>query len=223
VDLSIIFILLTGFGLGLAHSFDPDHVVAISALLCSHKSLRKSITSAAVWGIGHSAVLLVIGLFLLIFSVIIPQDVLNFFDCSTGVLLIILGSLVIRPLIAERISHHKTSHQKNIQPHSSSGSHTHGYAHLQKSALTGVLQGLGGSAALMLVTVSAVNSVEVGVVFIFLFGVGVILGMVGIAYFIGSVLAYTASNLEKIHKAIKALTGTASVVFGIVIIVYALF
>ncbi len=95
-------------------------------------------------------------------------------------------------------------------------------AHLHKSALTGALQGLGGSAALMLVTLSTVNSVGIGLVFICLFGAGVILGMVGIACLVGSVIAYTASNLEKVHKIIKALTGSVSIVFGIVIIVYAL-
>ena len=75
----------------------------------------------------------------------------------------------------------------------------------------------------MLVTLSTVNSVGVGLVFICLFGVGVILGMVGIACLVGSVIAYTASNLEKVHKIIKALTGSVSIVFGILIIVYALF
>ena len=94
--------------------------------------------------------------------------------------------------------------------------------HLHKSAFTGALQGLGGSAALMLVTVSTVNSVEIGAIFIFLFGVGVILGMVGIACLVGSIIAYTASNLEKVHKIIKVLTGSASIVFGIAIILYAL-
>jgi hypothetical protein len=48
------------------------------------------------------------------------------------------------------------------------------------------------------------------------------LGMVGIACLVGSVIAYTASNLEKVHKLITALTGSASIVFGIIIIVYAL-
>jgi ABC-type nickel/cobalt efflux system permease component RcnA len=231
MDLSIIFILLTGLGLGLAHSLDPDHVVAVSTLLCNNKSLRKSITSATVWGVGHSAVLLIIGLLVLTLSVVIPQSVLKLFDCAAGVLLIILGSLVIRPLIVERIRpsqiihEHTHSHQQSHQ-HSHSHDHTnenhHGHAHLHKSALTGALQGLGGSAALMLVTLSTVNSIGVGLVFICLFGVGVILGMVGIACLVGSVMAYTASNLEKVHKIIKALTGSASIVFGIVIIVYAL-
>ena len=57
MDLSTIFILITALGLGLVHSLDPDHVVAVSALLRTNRSLRKSVTSAIVWGIGHSAAL----------------------------------------------------------------------------------------------------------------------------------------------------------------------
>ena len=231
MDLSIIFILLTGLGLGFAHSLDPDHVVAVSTLLCNNKSIRKSITSATVWGVGHSTVLFIIGLLVLTLSVVIPQSVLRLFDSAAGVLLIILGALVIRPLIAERIrpdqiNHEHTHSHPQLHPHSHPHDHTkdnhHGHAHLHKSALTGALQGLGGSAALMLVTLSTVNSVGVGLVFICLFGVGVILGMIGIACLVGSVMAYTASNLEKVHKIIKALTGSVSIVFGILIIVYAL-
>jgi ABC-type nickel/cobalt efflux system permease component RcnA len=228
MDLSIIFILLTGLGLGLGHSLDPDHVVAVSTLVCNNKSLRKSITSATVWGIGHSAVLLVIGLLVLTLSVVIPQSVLKLFDCAAGVLLIILGLLVVRPLIAERINPHQiTVHEHtHSHPHSHTHEHDHenehSHTHLHKSAITGAVQGLGGSAALMLVTLSTVNSLMIGTAFIFLFGMGVILGMVGIACLVGSVIAYTASNLETVHKLIKALTGSASIVFGIVIIVYAL-
>jgi ABC-type nickel/cobalt efflux system permease component RcnA len=230
MDLSIIFILLTGLGLGLGHSLDPDHVVAVSTLVCNNKSLRKSITSATVWGIGHSAILFVIGLLVLTLSVVIPQEILKLFDCAAGVLLIILGLLVVRPLIVERINTHEgATHEHNhshmhphIHSHEHGHEHEHSHTHLHKSAITGAIQGLGGSAALMLVTLSTVNSLIVGIVFIFLFGVGVILGMVGIACLVGSVIAYTASNLEKVHKLIKALTGSASIVFGIVIIVYAL-
>jgi cytochrome c biogenesis protein CcdA len=220
MDLSILFILLTGFGLGLGHSLDPDHVVAVSALLCNNKSLSKSIASATVWGVGHSAVLFIVGLCVLTLSVVIPQTVINLFDFAAGVLLIILGVLVLRPLIAERSGILKKGKPESDHLHLTD--QNHGHTHLHKSAIAGVLQGLGGSAALMLVTLTTVSSVEIGLVFILLFGVGVIVGMVGIACLVGSVIAYTASNLERVHKIIKALTGSASIVFGILIIVYAL-
>ncbi len=227
MDLSIIFILLTGLGLGFGHSLDPDHVVAVSTLLCNNKSLRKSIVSATVWGVGHSIVLFIVGLLVLTLSVVIPQSVLKLFDFAAGILLIVLGALVIRPLIAKRISPHSIAGPEHphshSHPHSHAGhDHEHSHTHIHKSALTGAVQGLGGSAALMLVTVSTVNSVEIGAIFIFLFGVGVILGMIGIACLVGSIIAYAASNLEKVHKIIKVLTGSASIVFGIVIIMYAL-
>ena len=77
---SIIFILLTGLGLGLAHSIDPDNIVAVSTLLCNNKSLRKSIASATAWGVGHSAVLFIIGLLILTLSVVIPEAVVHLFD-----------------------------------------------------------------------------------------------------------------------------------------------
>ena len=160
---------------------------------------------------------------------VIPSSVLRLFDCAAGVLLIILGAFVLRTLIAERIHPEQIIHEHtHSHPHSHLHSHSHDHAndnhhaqaHLHRSALTGALQGLGGSAALMLVTLSTVNSVGIGLVFICLFGAGVILGMVGIATLVGSIIAYTASNLEKVHKIIKALTGSVSIVFGIVIIVY---
>jgi cytochrome c biogenesis protein CcdA len=159
---------------------------------------------------------------------VIPQGVVKLFDFLAGILLIILGALVVRPLILERINNYQITSPKhthlNMRSYSLSTDHDarHTHAHLHKSALTGALQGLGGSAALMLVTLSTVNSVEVGLVFVLFFGAGVILGMVGVACLVGSVMAYTASNLEKVHKIIKAITGSASIVFGIVIILYAL-
>jgi cytochrome c biogenesis protein CcdA len=221
MDLSIIFILLTGLALGLGHSLDPDHIVAVSALLCNNRSLRKSIASATVWGVGHSAVLLLVGVFVLILRVAIPENVVSMFEFAAGVMLIVLGSFVIKPLITDRaktsqpiVQANELSSQEHLQTNLKEG-----HAHMHKSVFAGALQGLGGSAALMLVVLTTVSSVVTGLAFILIFGVGVILGMIGIACVVGSIIAYTASNLEKVHKIIKALTGTASIIFGIFIIV----
>ena len=59
MDLSWLFILLTGLGLGFAHALDPDHVIAVTTLVCNNKSLRKSISSAIVWGLWpHSRIII---------------------------------------------------------------------------------------------------------------------------------------------------------------------
>ncbi len=162
---------------------------------------------------------------MLILRVSIPENVVTLFECAAGVMLIILGILVIRPLILDRI---KTS-QPGVQIEKLSHDHNHnvsdlkeGHTHIHKSALAGLLQGLGGSAALMLVVLTTVNSVVTGLAFILVFGVGVILGMIGISCVVGSIIAYTASNLERVHKIIKAITGSVSIIVGILIILYTL-
>jgi ABC-type nickel/cobalt efflux system permease component RcnA len=224
MDISIIFILLTALGLGLVHSLDPDHIVAVSTLMCNNKSLRKSVTSAIVWGIGHSVVLFIVGAIVLLLRVAIPESVVNIFEFSAAMLLIILGVYVLRPLLQERIHQHQHAtgqpHNHSYHDHNHEHSHTYDYKHihLSKSAVTGFLQGMGGTAALMLVTLATVNSVEMGLVFIFLFGVGVILGMTGVSCLVGSVMTYTARNFSKIHKVILAVTGSISIAVGIILI-----
>jgi high-affinity nickel permease len=221
MDAASIVILLTGLGFGFAHSLDADHVVAITTLVCNNRSIRKSVASATVWGIGHSAVLFIVGLAVLILRVAIPESVVNIFEFAAAILLVALGIYVIRPLITERIHLHQ--HKAGIaHKHSHSHSHTPdttGHHQLHKSALTGVLQGLGGTAALMLVTLTTVSTVEMGILFIIIFGVGVIMGMVCISCLVGSVIAYTANRMEKVHKIIIAVTGSGSIAFGIGIII----
>jgi ABC-type nickel/cobalt efflux system permease component RcnA len=233
MDLSWLFILLTGLGLGFAHALDPDHVVAVTTLVCNNKSLRKSVTSAIVWGLGHTVVLLIAGLLVLALKVVIPDSLICIFEIAAAVLLIILGAWVIRPLIAEKMhghthENHDDEHHHDDHTHGHSNSHTHehphphehGHSHLHKSAFTGAIQGLGGSAAIMLVTLTTVSSVELGLIFIVVFGVGVITSMVCIAGLVGSIIAYTAANLEKVHRIIVAATGSASIIIGILIIIY---
>lgn len=220
MELTPILILTTGFVLGLGHSLDPDHVVAVSALLCNNTSLRRSIVSATAWGAGHSITLFLVGLIVLALRVSIPQSIIAVFEFAAGVLLVILGFLVVKPIVSTRIQGQKDNaqNQTNKHLHSDEGDSTR-LTHLHQSAITGGLQGLGGSAALMLVTLTTVSSVELGLVFILLFGVGMIIGMMGVACLVSSVLTYTASRLKSVHDSIKAITGIASIVFGIFIIV----
>ncbi len=237
VDLASVVIVATAFVLGLAHSLDPDHIVAVSALICNTHSLRKSIASATAWGGGHSVVLLVVGLLLLGLRVAIPDSVLQLFELGGGIMLVIIGALVLRPFVMHFVrprkhgedtndqalgsmkkhshSHNRGHHHGHDHSHTHNHSHEHDHFHIHKSALTGILQGLGGSAAIMLVTLTTVNSPELGLIFLIVFGIGVILGMVSIACLISSILNYTSSRLEGIHEKIAAITGTISIGFGI--------
>ena len=220
VSLAPLLILATALLLGLGHSLDADHVVAVSAILCKCTNLRKSLVSATAWGTGHSITLLFAGLLILVLSVSIPEKILNLFDAGAGAMLIVLGALIWRPIIIQsiRASQHKNETVTGNHVHIEASSDSHSLNHVHKSIFTGALQGLGGTAALMLVTLAAVNSIELGVVFITIFCLGVIAGMILISLGISSVLKYTASHLERVHEKIMMLTGSISIGFGLFLI-----
>jgi sulfite exporter TauE/SafE len=129
----------------------------------------------------------------------IPEGVVSLFEFAAGIMLIILGILVLKSFGADKIHMHPHGNGANTQAPAPSqvDSVDKSHAHVYKSAFTGVIQGMAGSAALMLVTLTTVNSMALGLVFILAFGVGVILGMISIACLISSLLTYAASHLEK--------------------------
>ncbi len=222
VDVASAIAIATGFVLGMGHSFDPDHVVAVSTLLCKNTSLRKSIVSATAWGTGHSIVLFAVGLLVLAVRVEIPSGAMSIFQLAAGVLLIVLGIWVIRPFITGklRLRNPKGKLDEQMDIHDQTHDHAgHDHAHLYKSLFTGALQGLGGSAAIMLVVLTTVESATLGLVYILLFGLGVIVGMISIAFVVSSILTYTVSHLERVHEKILAVTGTISICFGVFIVI----
>jgi len=64
-------VLIAGFIIGMRHALDADHMAALSVLVAEKPSLRRAAQQGAVWGVGHSVTLLLMG-----FAVIV-LDILN--------------------------------------------------------------------------------------------------------------------------------------------------
>jgi ABC-type nickel/cobalt efflux system permease component RcnA len=235
VDVFSPVVLAIALVLGLEHAFDADHIVAISTILGNTKSVRKSLFLGTMWGLGHTVTIFIVGIVVLALRVVIPQSIVNIFEAAAAVLLIFLGVYVIRGLLIERRAHksenfdphlhpeneHEHEHTHDGHTHHHPHAHSHdqkGHDHTHMSLFAGAIQGLGGSAAIMLVALSTVGSALIGVVFILIFGLGVILGMLGIGALIGGLLKFTAVHVEKIHYAIRAIAGSISITFGLLII-----
>jgi ABC-type nickel/cobalt efflux system permease component RcnA len=224
-------ILVVALILGVEHAFDPDHVIALTSIVCNVKSVKKSLVLGSIWGLGHSITLLVAGVLVVALRVAIPEGITQVFEIAAGILLIALGLFVLRDFVHER--HHfsgcdehmhsqfEGEHDHNHQLEMNRG-HSHKHSPEHKSLLSGVIQGLGGSAAIMLVTLSTVNSTTIGLVFIAVFCVGVILGMLTFAAVIGEFLKYTITNVNKIHRIILIITAGLGIGLGTFITVTAL-
>lgn len=217
VDLSYLFVLLgTGMILGLKHAFDADHIAAVSTIVTRTDSLPRSLRYGAVWGSGHTATLLVVGLVVLLFKVTIPDPVAAAFEGIVGLMLIVLGVNVFWSVLA-------TNGDASVEERGQSHGHDHegvwtAWRSMDwRSFAVGAVHGLAGSAALMLLVLSTVTSVLAGVVYILVFGVGSILGML----FFSGVLAlplFLSGDNARVQQGIEMLAGLASFLLGVLIV-----
>ena len=74
-DPSYLTVLGLGFVLGLRHALDSDHLAAVSTVLAERPSWRASGLVGLSWGLGHTAMLLLVGAIVLFLRVPIPQPV----------------------------------------------------------------------------------------------------------------------------------------------------
>lgn len=86
-------ILVIGFLLGMRHATDPDHVIAISTIIARERSVTKAGAVGALWGVGHSITILVVGAAIILLGLAVPARIGLTMEFSVGLMLIILGVL----------------------------------------------------------------------------------------------------------------------------------
>lgn len=211
-----ILVLLFGFLLGLEHTLDLDHIAAIFTIVSENRNLVKSLLAGGVWGLGHTAVLFIVGILVLALKLTIPDSIARLFEFAVGIMLIALGGLVVRTVWLDKVHIHRHSHGKYSHIHAHSHKNTESHHHMHKSLLVGMIQALAGSAVLMLLVVSTMQTVVQGFVFILMFGIGTIVGMTIIGGLISLPFLLTKWSI-KTNTMIKITTGIASIGLGLLI------
>ena len=88
---SILFVTVLGLILGMRHSTDADHVVAISTIVGNQRSIRNAAFIGSVWGMGHTITIFIVGSLIILFGVEIPPRLGLSMEFSVAVMLILLG------------------------------------------------------------------------------------------------------------------------------------
>ena len=104
---NLVSLLFLGFLLGVRHATDADHIVAIATIVSRQRNLRGSAMIGAVWGIGHTVTILIVGGAIILFGVVIPPRLGLAMEFSVGIMLILLGVLTLtgmRGVIGEAAS-----------------------------------------------------------------------------------------------------------------------
>lgn len=222
---------LLGLGLifGLKHATEVDHIVAVSTIVSEHRSVVRSALVGGLWGLGHTAALVVVGASVFVFRIAIPVQVANWLELSVAIMIIILGVTTILRTLRRNSSLHLHQHSHDgvshvhIHFHHGSDQHTaHSTAHSHevsriglKPLIVGAIHGLAGSAALTLLVMTQIQSVSLGLLYLAVFGLGSIVGMLAMSGLVGLPFAISGKRLGRVHYGLQTIAGSLSVMFGI--------
>lgn len=224
---------LLGLGLifGLKHAMEVDHVVAVSTIVSEHRNLFRATLVGAIWGLGHTFSLVIVGALVLIFRIAIPPALANWLEFGVALMIIALGGLAVWRAFRRRADVHVHRHSHDGHSHAHIHFHEHGTEHnrvISKAAshshaisqvgfkplLVGAMHGLAGSAALTLLILTKIQSASLGLIYLLLFGVGSTIGMLLMSGLIGLPFALSARRLSGVNSGLQTVAGVISIAFG---------
>ena len=229
-SLNLLAVLTIGLVFGLKHATEVDHVVAISTIVSRHKNVFRSALVGALWGAGHTASLLIVGVIVLSLRIAIPERVSGWLEFGVALMIIALGvSALWRAVRAnsevhvhrhshDGISHthvhfheHESKHNPGLQ-----AAHSHAVSRIGwKPVLVGMMHGLAGSGALTLLVLTQISSSLIGFLYVATFGLGSIVGMLLMSGLIGLPFAFTSGKLTHFHQGLQTLAAVLSICFGV--------
>lgn len=226
MDTSLIAALGLGFLLGVRHALDADHVAAMSTFVSQDRSVLRSCLRGTFWGIGHTAALLAAGVAVVAFKLQISPALEQGIERVVGLVLILLGGhVLLRTLGAVSLHRHEHSHggapHSHVHVHVGDGDehrHFHPWRGAPQPLLMGLLHGLAGSGALILLVLTTMPSPTAAVLYILVFGVGSTAGMLVLSGLIGVPFALTTGSSRTLTMSLQLVVGAASVLVGLLML-----
>ena len=212
-------ILSLGFAVGLQHAFEADHLAAVASLSARSKHVRDVMVHGLTWGLGHALTLLVLAGGVFVAGSVIPDAWAGRLEFCVGVMLVGLGVQALWKLWRERAhvhvhAHDGSSEHVHLHSHRDSEAHQHEHGFRWRTLLVGLMHGLAGSAALLLLAATRVNEPGWGLAYIAVFGVGSMVGMGVLSALIAVPLSASAKKLTALHSGLHGLIAAATVFIG---------
>ncbi len=220
-------ILLLGFLIGMQHALEADHIAAVSSIAARQTSLGGVVRHGIAWGAGHSLTLLIFAGAAILLNLAAGERLAAALELGVGVMLVLLGGHVLARLVRDRIHFHRHrhgdgtvhlhahSHRREPRAHDPERhEHRHPRPWPVRSLLVGLMHGMAGSAALIILAASVIRSPTLGLAYVALFGVGSIIGMGLLSAVIALPLAYSARFLTWANHALQVVIGLATIGLG---------
>ena len=227
--MTLVSILFLGFSLGMRHATDSDHVIAVTTIVSRQRSIGSAALIGIFWGIGHTLTLLVVGGAIIFFGIVIPQRVGMSLEFGVALMLILLGTLnlvgTVRLLRTGTAREDADGQSDDAEPYLQSDDSVPPTRlervfgrmisyRAARPALIGIVHGLAGSAAVALLVVPLIQRPIWGLVYLLVFGLGTIAGMMLITATIAVPITYS-SRFNFFHRHFGTAAGVLSVAFGL--------
>jgi len=213
-----------GLLLGLRHAFEPDHLAAVSTLATRPSArLWSAARLGLVWGLGHTATVGIVVLFIIVLGIQVPERFWPTAELLVAALLVLLGSVVIWRYVRGRWHLHAHSHASGPHLHLHSHSHAAGHEHAhgtvdaRRSLGFGIAHGLAGSGAIAALLVAAAPDAASRIAYFVAFGIGTIVGMLGVSLTLSVVVRLASSKSERWATILHVGAAALSVVAGVVL------
>ena len=219
--LSFIGVLVLGFFLGMRHATDPDHVIAVTTIVTRQRGIAKAALIGALWGMGHTFTIFVVGAAIVLFKVAIPPRVGLSMEFAVGLMLILLGALNLTGVLP-RLQREFTPANVEAPLSSDAGRRYRfervlremGLYNALRPLIVGIVHGLAGSAAVALVVVAAIPDPWWAIAYLLLFGLGTIAGMMAMTTLMALPIGYTGRRFSRWNHAMAVASGLLSLSFG---------
>jgi ABC-type nickel/cobalt efflux system permease component RcnA len=212
------FLFIGGVGLllGMRHSTDPDHVVAVSTIVSKQRSIRQAGLIGSIWGLGHTLTIFAVGSMIILFGVVIPPRLGLSMEFSVALMLILLGVLNLTGVM-QRLTSYLTRNGKPLDKAETLIDRSvgrFGVYQCVRPLVIGIVHGLAGSAAVALLVLSTIHSPAWATVYLLIFGAGTMVGMMCMTAAMAVPLAYAGNRFGSLSRVFSVASGVVSVCFG---------
>ncbi|MEO7028091.1 MAG: hypothetical protein ABI147_01650 [Acidobacteriaceae bacterium] len=224
------FVGVVGLGLflGMRHSTDPDHVVAVSTIVARERSVRQGAMIGMMWGLGHTLTIFIVGAAIILFKLTIPPRIGLSMEMAVAAMLILLGVLNLSGVL-QRVTERLTpvawttsagdlaeTFAEKKRPGRVRGLLTRfGYYQLLRPLAIGLVHGLAGSAAVALLVLSMIHSPAWAIAYLVVFGLGTVVGMMLMTTVMAIPIALTG---RKSSRYLTIASGLVSICFGMFLV-----
>ena len=219
-------ILGLGFLLGMQHALEADHIAAVSSIASRRSEVTDIVKHGLTWGLGHTLTLFAFAGAAILLGHAIPAHLSRPLETAVGVMLVGLGAHVLWRLWRDRVHFHRHHHRDgtvHFHAHSHAGetvphvkaAHAHAHGFRWRTLLVGLMHGMAGSAALLVLAVTQASSAVAGLGYVALFGIGSMIGMGALSTVIAVPIAISARWLTWANRGLQAAVGLATIAIGL--------